>query len=91
MRRVLGARRVRGLGAMPIIAPPQGLSMSFAPGEYRLGRADTHWVRAGCHALRRQVFCDEQGLFENDDRDAIDDVATTIVAVSMVGVAADAV
>jgi len=67
---------------MPIIAPPQGLSMSFAPGEYRLGRADTHWVRAGCHALRRQVFCQEQKIFATDDRDAVDDTALLLAAIS---------
>ena len=42
-------------------------------------------------ALRRQVFCEEQGLFGDDDRDAIDDYAIPIVALSMLGVAADQV
>jgi putative N-acetyltransferase (TIGR04045 family) len=34
---------------------------------------------AGAHALRHQVFCVEQGLFDND-RDDIDAIASTIVA-----------
>ena len=34
--------------------------------------------------LRREVFCNEQGLFERDDRDDIDSIASTIVAVSCV-------
>ncbi|HVZ73472.1 MAG TPA: MSMEG_0567/Sll0786 family nitrogen starvation N-acetyltransferase [Polyangia bacterium] len=35
--------------------------------------------RAGYFALRRAIFCDEQGLFAGDDRDAQDDVAHPIV------------
>jgi putative N-acetyltransferase (TIGR04045 family) len=37
------------------------------------------------------VFCDEQGLFAGDDRDAVDDYAIAIVALSMLGVAADGI
>jgi len=32
--------------------------------------------------LRRQIFCEEQGLFEQSDRDAIDDGAYPIVAIA---------
>ena len=42
------------------------------------------WETRGAAALRRQVFCDEQGLFDGDDRDAIDDIAIPIVALSTV-------
>ena len=38
--------------------------------------------------MRHEVFCREQGLFGNDDRDAIDDFAITIVAISLLGIAA---
>ncbi|MDJ0708263.1 MAG: GNAT family N-acetyltransferase [Leptolyngbyaceae cyanobacterium MO_188.B28] len=31
--------------------------------------------------LRKQIFCDEQGLFEKNDQDALDNVAYPIVAV----------
>ncbi len=67
---------------MPITAPPPGLSLNFAPGEYRLARADTPWVRAGCFALRRQVFCQEQKIFPSDDRDAVDEQAILLAAIS---------
>lgn len=39
------------------------------------------WEIEGALALRRKVFCDEQGVFEHDDRDAIDTHAQLIVAV----------
>ncbi|WP_342028461.1 MSMEG_0567/Sll0786 family nitrogen starvation N-acetyltransferase, partial [Rhizobium ecuadorense] len=47
------------------------------------------WERREAHALRRAVFCEEQQIFEGDDRDAIDDDAIPIVALSMLGIAAD--
>jgi putative N-acetyltransferase (TIGR04045 family) len=37
---------------------------------------------AAHHAIRRAVFVDEQGIFEEDDRDAWDDAAVKVVAVS---------
>ncbi|MEO1620375.1 MAG: MSMEG_0567/Sll0786 family nitrogen starvation N-acetyltransferase [Cyanobacteria bacterium J06632_3] len=33
-------------------------------------------------ALRREIFCEEQGLFEQDDRDAVDRRAYPIVAIA---------
>ena len=33
-------------------------------------------------ALRREIFCAEQGLFEQDDRDAVDRRAYPIVAIA---------
>lgn len=62
---------------------------AFHPTEFRVKFAASRWEREGAHTLRRQVFCREQGLFGEDDRDAIDDYAIAIVALSMVGVAAD--
>jgi putative N-acetyltransferase (TIGR04045 family) len=46
--------------------------------------AAMEWEYAACHALRRQVFCVEQGIFPLTDRDAIDDVASVLAAVSTV-------
>lgn len=63
----------------------------FVASEYQVKYATGDWERRGAAALRREVFCREQGLFGADDRDAIDDVATPIVALSLMGVAADAV
>src|SRR5712691_3704165 len=59
----------------------------FLPSEYRVKFATEAWERREAAKLRRQVFCDEQGIFSGDDRDAIDDVAISIVAISSLGVA----
>lgn len=54
----------------------------FVASAYRVKLATEAWERAGAAALRRHVFCTEQGLFDGDDRDAVDDVAIPIVALS---------
>jgi putative N-acetyltransferase (TIGR04045 family) len=61
----------------------------FRCSEFQVKFATSAWERDEAHALRRDVFCREQQIFETDDRDAIDDLATPIVALSMLGVAAD--
>jgi putative N-acetyltransferase (TIGR04045 family) len=61
----------------------------FRSSEFQVKFATSAWERDEAHALRRDVFCREQQIFETDDRDAIDDHATSIVALSMLGVAAD--
>jgi putative N-acetyltransferase (TIGR04045 family) len=64
----------------------------FAPyraSEFQVKFATSDWERQEAHALRRAVFCEEQQIFEADDRDQIDDHAIPIVALSMMGVAAD--
>jgi putative N-acetyltransferase (TIGR04045 family) len=63
----------------------------FVPTEFRIRIVTEAWEIAGCRALRRAVFCEEQGIFLHDDRDAIDDVAITIAAISVVAVAPDQV
>jgi putative N-acetyltransferase (TIGR04045 family) len=40
------------------------------------------WELQAYHALRRRIFCDEQGLFRGDDRDGVDERAIPIVAVA---------
>jgi putative N-acetyltransferase (TIGR04045 family) len=60
----------------------------FLPSEYRVKFATEAWERREAAGLRRQVFCDEQGIFPADDRDAIDEVAIPIVAISSLGVVA---
>lgn len=49
------------------------------------------WEKSAASALRRDVFCEEQQVFEEDDRDALDTVAIPLVAVSLLGGAADEV
>lgn len=63
----------------------------FVASEYQIKYATEAWERRGATALRQAVFCHEQGLFSGDDRDAIDDFSTSIVALAMLGVTADAV
>ena len=60
---------------------------AFSPAEYRIKFATDAWERREAATLRRQVFCEEQGIFPHDDRDPIDDVAIPIVAISSFGVA----
>jgi putative N-acetyltransferase (TIGR04045 family) len=63
----------------------------FQASAYQVKFVTETWERRAAAALRRQVFCEEQGIFEHDDRDALDEMAIPIVALSMYGVAADAV
>ena len=65
--------------------------LPFMPCEFRIKFAASRWEREGSYALRRAVFCEEQAIFHNDDRDATDDYAIPIVALSMLGVASDRV
>jgi putative N-acetyltransferase (TIGR04045 family) len=64
---------------------------SFLPAEYRVKFATEPWERREAAALRRKVFCEEQAIFVDDDRDAIDNHAITIVAISSFVVAAQEV
>lgn len=47
--------------------------------------ASQPWEIEQAHAIRREVFCEEQGIFIGDDRDAIDDTAQLLVAVCGAG------
>ncbi|MCD2343824.1 GNAT family N-acetyltransferase [Ideonella azotifigens] len=60
------------LAARPPLAPWCELPTTFEPQEFRVQWASNPWMQAQALALRRQVFCDEQGLFDGDDIDAID-------------------
>ncbi|MFC5759225.1 MULTISPECIES: MSMEG_0567/Sll0786 family nitrogen starvation N-acetyltransferase [unclassified Rhizobium] len=63
----------------------------YRASEFQVKFSTSDWERQEAHALRRAVFCEEQRIFESDDRDATDDHAIPIVALSMMGVAADRV
>ena len=63
---------------------------AFTACEFQIKFATEAWERTGAARLRHHVFCAEQGLFR-DDRDALDESAIAIVALSMLGVAADEV
>jgi putative N-acetyltransferase (TIGR04045 family) len=60
---------------------------AFLPAEYRVKFATEAWERRESAALRRQVFCEEQGIFVGDDRDDIDTIAIPLVVISSLGVA----
>lgn len=63
----------------------------FAPSGFQVKYAVDAWEKRGAADLRRKVFCEEQGLFEGDDRDAIDEAAIAIVATSLLAVTPDEV
>jgi len=56
-------------GALPAFCE---LPHTFASPEFRIQWASGAWMRQQALALRRDVFCAEQGLFGGDDFDAID-------------------
>jgi putative N-acetyltransferase (TIGR04045 family) len=57
----------------------------FAHTEFRVKQATLPWEFRDAYALRRAVFCIEQGIFAEDDRDAIDHHAQLLVAESCMG------
>jgi putative N-acetyltransferase (TIGR04045 family) len=61
----------------------------FIAPEFQMKFATEPWQKAAAAALRRKVFCLEQRVFAGDDRDAIDDTAIPLVALSMLGVVED--
>jgi putative N-acetyltransferase (TIGR04045 family) len=63
----------------------------FLPAQYQVKFATEAWERQAAAALRRAVFCEEQRVFADDDRDGIDDIAIPIVAISSLAVALDEV
>jgi len=63
----------------------------FQPSEYRVKFATERWEHREAAALRRLVFCGEQKIFSGNDRDEIDDIAITIVALSSFAVASQEV
>jgi len=48
--------------------------------QYTIKWVTLPWEREQAYALRRQVFCQEQGIFEQDDLDDIDSHAHLLVA-----------
>ena len=61
----------------------------FLPPDYLIRSATTRWEIAGAASLRHRTFVEEQGIFEEHDRDAIDDVAIPLVAISTMASEAD--
>jgi putative N-acetyltransferase (TIGR04045 family) len=63
----------------------------FMPSDFRIRLATERWERGAYARLRRDVFCREQGIFRDDDADALDGIALPIVAVAVVMGMADRV
>ncbi|MGY3616682.1 MSMEG_0567/Sll0786 family nitrogen starvation N-acetyltransferase [Bradyrhizobium sp. USDA 10063] len=61
----------------------------FIAPEFQVKFATESWEKVAAASLRRKVFCEEQHIFTADDRDATDDFAIPLVAVSLLGVAED--
>lgn len=53
--------------------------------DYTIKWATLDWEIEQAHALRKKVFCEEQGIFDHDDIDDIDDVAQVLVAIANQG------
>lgn len=63
----------------------------FVSPAFYIRHAVARWEKAGGEALRHRVFVEEQQIFRDTDRDAIDAHATTLVAISTVAHEADEV
>ena len=63
----------------------------YRPSHFRIKFATAAWEVLACAGLRRSVFCEEQGLFEGSDRDALDARAVPVCALSTLGGNPDAV
>ncbi|PXW97446.1 putative N-acetyltransferase (TIGR04045 family) [Sphaerotilus hippei] len=62
----------------PLAAPWCELDTDYRPQAFRVQWASSPWMNAQAHALRRTVFCREQGLFDGDDVDDIDAQAPSV-------------
>ena len=56
----------------------------FAPQDFVFKIARSRLELEGYWGLRRTIFCEEQGIFRDSDRDTIDDYAIPIVCESLV-------
>jgi putative N-acetyltransferase (TIGR04045 family) len=81
MRRVFVVVILRGL---IMLADTEDLARLYTPTEYRIKWTTLPWEADQAHALRRAVFCMEQGIFVGDDRDEIDHRAQQLVALSCI-------
>lgn len=63
----------------------------FVPQDFVFKIATDPGDVAGYHQLRRDIFCAEQGIFENDDHDLFDETAIPIVCMSLIAGMEDSV
>ena len=55
---------------------------SYPHSDYTIKWATSNWEIEQAHQLRRKVFCHEQGIFDSDDSDPIDDYAQCLIAIA---------
>ncbi len=63
----------------------------FTPPDFLFKLARTSREMAGYWHLRRQIFCEEQGIFQESDRDGVDETAIPIVCETLLAGMEDAV
>jgi len=78
---------------IPHSLPLCELDAAYEPAAFRVQWASGPWMHKEAMRLRRQVFCEEQEVFDGDDADEIDAHPTTrlLVACSQVAGQADEV
>ncbi len=91
MRSLFSSLRLQEECGGVILEVFSGSAAPFIPSEYLVKFATETWERREAVLLRRAVFCQEQGIFGESDRDEIDGIALPIVALSFLGVASDEV
>jgi putative N-acetyltransferase (TIGR04045 family) len=57
------------------VRPFRSIDIAFKP-------ASEPWELRGYRRMRARIFCEEQGLFAGDDRDAVDERAIPMVAIA---------
>ena len=65
--------------ALLCLVPRRHPASLHSTAEYRLVVARETWELAGCVELRRQVFCEEQRIFSQHDRDSLDGSSNTLM------------
>jgi putative N-acetyltransferase (TIGR04045 family) len=56
----------------------------YVPIEYMVKWATHDWEKDQAYQIRRDVFCQEQGLFNGDDHDSVDEKSQLLVALSCI-------
>jgi len=58
------------------------VKFDYPHSDYTIKWATSEWEINQAKQLRRNVFCLEQGIFDNDDQDDIDDYAQCLIAIA---------
>ena len=58
------------------------ISFHYPHSDYTIKWATSEWEINQANQLRRNVFCQEQGIFDKDDQDEIDNYAQCLIAIA---------